>query len=280
MKKTTLLLALILFVQLGFAQVAISVTTTGKGNPIIFLPGFTCPGSVWDETVKNLNGSYKSYMVSYAGFNGVQPVASPWYDTVKQQLKDYIKNQKLSKVTLIGHSMGGNLAMELAAELPERVAGLILVETIPCIREVMMPGVEASNIQYNSAHNNKLLAMSELDFKKMASQTARYMTNTEAKIATLTNWSAAADRKTYVYGYTDLLKLDLRDKVGDIKIHTLIVGASFPNGELVKSNYEKQYANLKDKQILIAEASKHFVMFDKPEWLYTQINKYIGQYAK
>ncbi|MEO6730706.1 MAG: alpha/beta hydrolase [Ferruginibacter sp.] len=280
MKKKVFVIALLLLSHFAFTQLPISVAKTGTGNPIIFLPGFTAPGSVWDETVKHLDTSYTNYIVSYAGFNGLQPIATPWYDAVKKQLVEYIKKENLSHVTLIGHSMGGNLAIDLVTELPAMVTGVILVESLPCMRDMMMPGVPAASLQYTSPYNNQILAMGDEDFKKMAMTMAQNMTNTQSKVEVLTTWSVNAHRKTYVYGYTDLLKLDLRDKLPNINIHTLILGASFPNKEMIKANYEKQYANLKGKEILIAESSKHFIMFDQPEWLYTQVNKYLHQYAQ
>ncbi len=176
--------------------------------------------------------------------------------------------------------MGGNLAIDIASELPDRITGLILIESIPCMRELMMPGVPASNIQYNSPYNDQLLAMSDTDFKKMATTMSEYMTNVPSKAELLANWSVNADRKTYAYGYTDLLKLDLRDKLSNITIHTLILGASSPSVEIEKANLEKQYTNLKNKEILNADNCKHFIMFDQPEWLYTQINRYLKQYAR
>lgn len=280
MKIKGLVIALLLLTHFAFTQSAISVIKTGKGNPIIFLPGFTAPGSVWDETVKHLDAPYTSYLVSYAGFNGLRSIDTPWYGSLKIQLVEYIKKEKLSNITLIGHSMGGNLAIDLAATLPGQVSGLILVESIPCMREMMMPGVPASSLQYNSPYNNKILAMADEDFKKMAAAMSQNMTNVHAKLEELTAWSVNADRKTYVYGYTDLLKLDGRDKLSNINMHTLILGSSFPNKEMIKANYEKQYTNLNDKEILIAETSKHFIMFDQPLWLYTQVNKYLLQYAR
>jgi pimeloyl-ACP methyl ester carboxylesterase len=280
MKKTTVLFCILLLTHFAFTQSAISVVKTGRGKPIVFLPGFTAPGSVWDETVKHLDQPYTSYVISYAGFNGLKPIATPWYDAIKKELIGYIKNENLTDITLIGHSMGGNLAVDLAVDLPVEVTGLILVESIPCMRAMMMPGVPASSLQYNSPYNNQILSMSDEDFKKMATAMSNNMTNTTSQVEVLTNWSINADRKTYVYGYTDLLKLDLRDKLSAIKTHTLIVGASFPNKEMIKANYEKQYTNLKDQEIVIANASKHFIMFDEPEWLYTLVNKYLHEYAR
>ncbi|MBX2841458.1 MAG: alpha/beta hydrolase [Flammeovirgaceae bacterium] len=230
---------LFLFItNFAFSQTAISVTTSGTGKPIIFLPGFTSPGSIWDETIPNLEGNYESHVVSYAGFNGLKPIGTPWYSTIKAQLVAYVKNEKLSNITLVGHSMGGNLAIDLASELKDHISGLILVESIPCMRELMMPGVPASSLQYDSPYNNQVLSMSDEEFKQMALGMAQNMTNDTSKIGLLTEWSVIADRETYVYGYTDLLKLDLRTSLSELETETLILGASFPNKEITQSNYE------------------------------------------
>ena len=87
MKKLVLTLGLIVAIVAAVysQQNAIRVTKEGNGTPIIFLPGFTTPGSVWKETVKNLKGNYQSHLVSYAGFNGIAPIKMPWYESIKKE---------------------------------------------------------------------------------------------------------------------------------------------------------------------------------------------------
>lgn len=267
-------------VQLAYSQDAIKVEKNGSGNPIIFLPGFTTPGSVWNETIENLNGTYETHVVSYAGFNGIEPIGTPWYAPIKQQLIDYIKTEELENLTVIGHSMGGNLATELAVELKEEVSGLIIVDALACMRELMMPGVPASSLQYDSPYNNQMINMNDEAFGQMAYGMAANMTNNQDKIKEIASWSINADRKTYVHGYTDLLKLDLRPQLEEINIETLILGATFPTKEMTQKTFEQQYSNLKNKSIALADDSKHFIMFDQPEWLFLQINDYLTKHAQ
>ncbi|WP_420577832.1 alpha/beta hydrolase [Ekhidna sp.] len=225
--KKTLLSITILCTQLAFAQTPIKVEKEGEGIPILFLPGFTTPGSVWNETIKNLKGSYETHTVSYAGFNGLESIGTPWYAPIKDHLIEYINEEKLTNLTVVGHSMGGNLATDLAAALGDKVSGLILVDALPCMRDLMMPGVSANSLQYDSPYNNQMLEMPDDAFKNTALMMARNMTNSEDKIELIASWSIEADRKTYVYGYTDLLKLDLRPSLQDIQIETLILGCYF-----------------------------------------------------
>ncbi len=276
MKNLKLTFLFALFVSLLNAQnPAIQSEVKGKGDVIIFLPGFTTPGSVWNETVENLSENYESHLISYAGFNGLAPIKMPWYKSVKDAIINYITENDLAQITLVGHSMGGNLAIDIAAALPDSIKGVVLVDSLACMRELMMPGVPAENLQYDSPYNNQMFEMNDDQFKQTASFMAQNMTNKKEKIDTLLSWILKADRKTYVYGYTDLLKLDLREDLKKIKAKTLILGASFPNPEMTKATFEKQYVNLTNKEIEIANDSKHFIMFDQPKWFYKKLNTFL-----
>jgi len=152
----------------------------------------------------------------------------PWYESIKKELLAYIRTENLETISIVGHSMGGNLAVDIAAELPDLVKNLVIVDAIPCMRDLMMPGITANQLHYNSSYNNQMLKMSEESFRETAIMMAKQMTNNTQKTDSLIKWILAADRETYVYGYTDLLKLDLREVLHKIKAETLILGAPFP----------------------------------------------------
>ena len=76
-----------------------------------------------------------------------------------------------------------------------------------------------------------------------------------------------SDRETYVYGYTDLLKLDLRQDLENIRVPVTILAATEPYGyETAKSTYKIQYKNLKEYDLKFAQGAKHFIMYDQPDW--------------
>lgn len=277
MRNFKITLVLCMLVHIAFSQApAITVQVSGSGAPVLYLPGFTNPGSVWEETVSNLKGTHEHHLISYAGFDGNAPIEMPWYLTIKKELVDYIEKKKLKNVIIIGHSMGGNLAIDIAAAIPNNIKSLVIVDSIPCMRELMMPGISVDQIQYDSPYNNQMLTMNEDQFKQTATMMAQNMTNKKDKVDVLLNWILKADRKTYVYGYTDLLKLDLRKVLDKVTAKTLIIGAAFPTIEVAESNYNKQYATLSNKKIEMIADSKHFIMFDQPEVFYQKVNAFLG----
>jgi len=256
---------------------AIHIEKQGKGQPVLFLPGFITPGTVWNETVQNLKGKYEAHLVSYAGFNGLAPIPMPWYETIKNELVAYARDKKLKNIRLVGHSMGGSLALDLAAALGERVDAVVLVDALACFREVMMPGVPATSLQYESKYNQQMLQASDEAFAQTAGMMAQGMTSVPEKQQQIKLWILEADRKTYVYGYTDLLKADARPLLPAIQAPVLILGAPFPSKEAVLPNFEKQFADLANKKIEIAPSGRHYIMFDEPQWFYDQLNAFFAK---
>ena len=270
--------AILAFITVTAQNKAIHIKRTGAGRPIIFLPGFTSPGEdVWVETSAALKGENENIFVSYAGFNGLPAIEMPWYETIRKELVTFIRNSKYDNVTIVGHSMGGTLALDVAAELVDIVDVLIIVDALPCMLEVMMPGVPADQLEYESPYNQQMLSMSDESFTQFAAMMSQNMTNRKEKVGTLTDWSVTADRKTFVYGYTDLLKIDLRKSLAKIKSRTLILAAPVPNEDAVLSTLESQYNSLSRKSIVIVPESRHFIMFDQPEILAQKINAFLSE---
>ena len=261
--------------HLGVAQSSFEVKVAGQGIPVLLLPGFTCPGEVWNATVANLDGAFQTHQFTYAGFGGVPEIELPWYATLVDDLSAYIEANQLDNLILVGHSMGGMLAIDIAARLPKRVHKMILVDALPNIREVMMPGVTEDQIMFDSTYNNQMLAASDSAMKVTAGYMAMGMSNETQHHSELIDYILQADRLTYVYGFTELLKLDLKDKLDQLPMETLILGADFPSKEAVMPNFRAQFANLKNKEIKIASNSKHFIMFDQPDWFYREVNNFL-----
>ena len=277
MKKALLLFsALVLFSSALFAQSSISVTKSGQGKPVIFLPGFATPGEVWKTTAAGLPG-HSAYLVTYAGFGGVAPVEMPWYEKLKSDLNTYILEQNLHDITLVGHSMGGNLALDLAALLPDRISKIVIADALACMREVMMPGVPAEALGYASPYNDQLLAMDATAQSAYLTQMTQNMITKPADQELVKSWMAQADRKTFVYGYVDLLKLDSRPLLASIKVPVLLMVAGQPFGSGALDTMKKQYEALENKTFAFAADSKHYLMLDQPEWFIQEINTFLEQ---
>ncbi len=276
MKKISIFIVAIALSCAAFGQYQVEVKNEGHGAVTFFLPGFACSGAVWDETLNHMKIPGEYHVFTYAGFGGVPAVDFPWYEKVRDGLVAYVKDNNFEYINLVGHSMGGTLAMDIALAVPEVVGRMVLVDALPCIREVIMPGVPPEFIQYDSPYNQQQLSLNGEQFSQMVAMMAENMTENHQKAALISNWMLEADRATYVYGYTDLLKVDQRQLLQQISAAVLVLGAPSPDRETVMATFNEAYFNLENKIIAIAPSGKHFIMFDEADWFYGQLNRFLN----
>ncbi len=276
MKNIILFLA-VLFTSLTQAQEnnqAIHVKVKGTGTPILLIPGFTVPGESWDTTVSELEKKHECHIVTLAGFGGTTPIDFPWLPKVNQAIENYITKNQLTNLTVIGHSLGGTIATWLASRGKNKISKIILIDALPATGVLMIPNFNPDHLVYDSPFNKQLLAMNKESFEKMAKSMAQGMSLHPKIQEKIKDWIVLADRKTYVYGYTDYLKLDLRESLKKITIPVTIIAADKPYGKkMVEQTYQNQYANLAKYDLIIANNSAHFIMFDKPLWFIEQIQQ-------
>lgn len=261
-------------IAIGFqlqAQESFQVKKTGSGQPILVFPGFTCTPEVFKGITDTLSENYEIHAFTFAGFGEVPPISFPWLPKIKKDIQTYVKDNNLKDPIILGHSMGGTLGLWLASE-DSTYTRLIIIDALPAMGSLMIPEYNSENITYESPYNQQLLAMEEEDFSNMAKQMVIGMSLNSEKHQQIVEWMLQADRETYVYGYTDLLKLDLRSALQKIEVPVSILAATHPYGkETATLNYEKQYQNLKNYNLNFAEGAGHFIMYDKPQWLLDQI---------
>jgi pimeloyl-ACP methyl ester carboxylesterase len=252
---------------------AFTVKVVGKGEPVFLFPGFACTADVWKQTIDTISANHECHAFTFAGFGGVQPIDTPWLPVIKAQIVAYAKNKKLKNITIIGHSLGGTLGMWLASTETTLFKKLIAVEALPCSGVLMMPNFKASDMVYDNPYSKQQLNMDSTRFLTMIKQMAGGMCLNKDKHKQIIDWMVMADRKTYVYGYIDLLKLDLREALSDILIPVVVLAATYPSKQMVEETWNKQLAKLNNKTVYYAENAAHFIMFDQPEWLITKIKE-------
>ncbi|WP_343689969.1 alpha/beta hydrolase [Chitinophaga sp.] len=257
----------------GQAQSAFNVKVVGKGSPILLFPGFACTGDLWQGVTGELSKHYECHIFTFAGFGDVPPIGKPWLPNIKDSVIKYVNNHKIQGATIIGHSLGGTLGLWLAATEPAMFKKIIVVDALPCTGVLMMPGYKSENIGYDNPYSKKIREMDSTAFLEMAKQQTAYIMLNKDKKSQVVEWIMKADRSTYVDGYVDLLKLDLRADLTKIKIPVVILAATYPNKAAIEKNYNEQYANLNEKTIYYADNAAHFIMYDQPEWFLSKITE-------
>lgn len=117
----------------SFASTRLSVVVRGNGPDVILIPGLTASRDIWNTTVAALPG-YRYHLIQVAGFAGDAArgnVSGPVVEPVAQEIVRYIIANGLKAPALVGHSMGGLIALMIAARWPTRPGRVMVVDMLP-----------------------------------------------------------------------------------------------------------------------------------------------------
>lgn len=267
------------------APAPFGVERSGQGRPLVFIPGLASSGEVWRETVAHLGGQYDVHVLTLAGFAGQPALPGPFFETQRRAVAEYLREQGLEKPILVGHSLGGVLALAVAADVPERVGGVVVVDSLPFLPAGMYPGatVESSR-PYADQMRTQMRTLPVAQRNEMQRQTMRRYITDASKQDVAFRWGNQSDNDTVAQAMYELMTTDLRPELPRISAPTLVLGSwialkgQMPR-ETVEAVYKGQYATLSTARVVMHDTARHFIMWDDPEGFFREIDGFLGAHA-
>ena len=112
-------------------DVSIAYTFSGKGDTTILLVhGWCINKEYWRQTIHELTNQYTVVAMDLGGHGHSGHNRTSW--TVEDYARDVaalITTLNLQKVILVGHSMGGDIILQAALSMPDKIIGFIAVDT-------------------------------------------------------------------------------------------------------------------------------------------------------
>lgn len=253
------------------AHPTFQVKVTGKGQPVVFIPGLACPGEVWDATVAQFP-QVQAHVISLAGFGGVAPAGvQPFLPQVRDELIAYLRSNKLERPVIVGHSLGGVLGLWIAQTAPELVGRLVVVDSLPFLPAMMNPAATAESMKPQVA---AMAAQSGGQTPQAFAEHQRKvvipsMMKSPASVERVAALTGKSDARTVGLAMSEMMTTDLRASIAGVKCPTLVIGAASDRGprEGVLGIFQTQYAALKGVRIELVDGARHFIMEDEPKAL-------------
>jgi len=135
------------------SQSRMAYVEIGHGNQtLVFLHGMSSNQKAWAKNISILQSNFKCISLDLPGY-GFSDVFPEKYDIPKvaKLIIDFINTKRLESVTLVGHSMGGQLSLEIVRQEPQLISRLILIA--PAGLEVFLPKEIDLIQQYYTLHN-------------------------------------------------------------------------------------------------------------------------------
>ena len=264
---------------------AFKVDVTGQGRPVVLIPGLASSGEVWQGTVARLCGPQagrQCHVLTLAGFAGVPPVAGDVLAQAEQQLAEYIVAQKLGQPAIIGHSLGGFLALKLAIDHPQQAGKLVIVDSLPALGATQMPSATPQQLQAMSAQMQA--AMRAQDAATASASQRRSiagMATAPADVERIIGWGQRSDQDTVIKAMGTLMASDLRQDVAKVQSPTLVLGTwiaykDYAPRATIEQTFRSQFAQLPGARIEMADTARHFIMYDEPDWMFGRLEQFLN----
>ncbi len=262
----------------AFASERISVTTRGTGPDIILIPGLTGHRDQWSEAAETLDDRYRLHLVQVNGFagfapgpNATGPVAAP----VAEEVARYIAEAKLQRPAVIGHSMGGTIGMMLAARHPQQVGRLMVVDMMPYLGAVYVPGANPEKVKA-AADQQRAAILASPPGGGMLGQMFPTMTLKKDKLPMLLDGLKASDKQTVANAFHELLVTDLRPELGKITAPMTVLYVADPSSGMTPAQFDAAmrdlYATAPRARLIRIDEARHFIQWDQPQRFLAEVD--------
>lgn len=258
------------------------VKVTGKGRPILLIPGLTCPGSVWDETVAHLKGRYECHVLTLPGFAGRPAIGDPFLPRVRDEIIQYVADKKLVRPAVIGHSLGGFMAFYVSAKAPKQFGPVVAVDGVPWLMSLGNP--KATVDQVRPQVETAVATMKKTPQDVYRTQTLAALKNQmhdPKRAEAVAKEAGESDPVAVGQAVLEMATTDLREEVAKIESPVLLIAAGAwaktdEQKEQVKKIYNDQIARVKNGRVEVAYKTDHFVMFDDFPFFSKTVDAFLG----
>ena len=245
--------------------------TAGKPD-VVLIPGLSSSRAVWDAEAKLLAPHYRLHLVQIGGFAGAPAgpnTTGPLLLPIVDELHAYIVGTRMHPA-VIGHSLGGLLALMLADGHPEDIRKIILVDTSPFYPLLISSEATVDSMRPQAAAvKQQLLAMPADQFAALQSISAAMLVKDPAAQKLLMANANTTDRTVMVNAMSEDLQTDMRGKLASINTPTLVLYATDPTSQQpdpikYPAMMEAVYKPMPNVTLVRINESRHFIMYDQP----------------
>jgi pimeloyl-ACP methyl ester carboxylesterase len=245
-------------VALSFDSERIAYDVVGQGKTsLIFIHGWSCDGRYWQKQIPVFAKEYQVIIIDLAG-HGHSSLNRLNFSMLSfaNDVKAIINKETIDRAILIGHSMGGGVIAEAARLMPERIVGIVGIDTFQNVAERIPQNVI-----------DEMVRPFEVDFKSAVQNFASpmFLKDTDQQ---LINWvkedMSSAPKEIALSAFRNYLKQCATGEAA-IVLEDITIPVISINTRLWPTAPEENRKHIKDYQLLYIEETGHFPMMEDPE---------------
>lgn len=247
-------------------------TIIGKGAPLLILHGYFGMSDNWRGLGLKFSENYEVHLIDQRNHGRSFHDDDFDYEILVEDLLNYIEHHKLENVYILGHSMGGKVAMLFAVTYPELVSKLLVADISP---------------KYYKPHHEIILeALNSVDFsiqntrKKVEELLKIYIQEPGVLLFLLKN----------VY-WKNKNELNFRFNLSSLTINNSEVGEALPsfthfdnptlflrgeNSDYIKEEEHLIEAHFSNATIVTVKNAGHWLHSENPEQFFTEVSTFLS----
>jgi len=263
------------------AEHAFNVSVFGHGRPFFMIPGLSATMEEWDDAANRYGVQFQVHRFTLAGFGGVKPVSGPFVDRSVAAIKAYAEKNDIHNAIVMGHSVGGIIALKLAAEEPERFTSVIVVDILPFLGGASFGAKDAVQAaEITNRFRSQMQAMTPQAFRAQQKAQIPSEVSGAANIEMLSHWAEISDIGTVIEATCELYGSDYRPVLPKVTAPTLVVYGWTRANNIPAQTFDKlyaaQYSGLAHKTLRRIDNSRHFVMLDQRAAFFRAVDDFLS----
>jgi pimeloyl-ACP methyl ester carboxylesterase len=251
----------------------ISFDVYGSGEPtLVFVHGWCCDARYWRMQVPHFSERYRVVTLDLAGHGHSGMIRSQYsMPAFGEDVKAVTEAIGADRVILVGHSMGGSVIAEAARLMPDRVTGLIGVDTLHNIEYPMTRG-ELTNMLApfkKNFHTGSRAFVAEMILPRMDPKLREWILADMSAASPTVALSALKGMMSQYIASEAAKKFDV--------LHIPVVAV---NTDMWPIDYEANRRHMSSFDAIILKGTDHFLMLDRPKEFNRALEKAIRMISK
>ena len=233
--------------------VSIVYTVSGEGSPaLVFIHGWMCDQTFWAAQVEEFSQTNTVIMIDLPGHGMSGTDRDDWpLLAFGGDVQKVVEHLDLDEVVLIGHSMGGSTALEAARLMPDRVIGVVAVDSL-----------QDADAEYDPDQFNGFLAAYEQDFAGTCLQftSSMFLENADpALVERVTTDMCNASPEIAIALLREFFNYELGPALAAVDVPVRYINAPmYPTNVEVNRTYQPDFDGV------IMDGVGHFLMMEEP----------------
>ncbi|WP_332657416.1 alpha/beta fold hydrolase [Brevundimonas sp.] len=270
--------------QTAFRSSRITVTTRGRGPDVILIPGLASTAEVWRGLASQLEDRRRLHLVSVRGFGDLAAQGNADGSVMPgmaNEVRRYMAEQGMERPAIIGHSMGGQVGIRVAADAGARVGRVMAVDSSPFFAALISPGATVGDVEpIAQLAYQAIQFLGDEALKTRGRSMGLELGGAADAVFGSMGWQGG-DRRVLAQSLYEVMTVDLRRRLPDITAPVTVVygWSSDQNSPRARADslFRGAYARLRRPATFERiEGAEHMVMIDQPRRFLAAVERFLA----